>query len=103
MAVIGEMRHRIEIHTITKVADAFGKSQTETDTLTATVWAQMTPSGGGEAKEAGKPTATNTVIFRIRKMTLTEKQKIKYGLIWYNITRIDDGKRYLDVTAEKKV
>src|SRR5512146_3167549 len=101
--MIGEMRYRIGIYTVTETADTNFGGVAEDNTLTKTLWASMIPGGGSEEKEAGKITATNQVTWRIRKTALTEKQKIKYGLVWYNILRIDEEKRYLNVLAEKKV
>lgn len=107
MAQIGDLDRRIEIYTLTEARDGFGQG-VPTDALLVTVWASVLPSVGSESQQGKRPVAVNEIQFLIRYRTgVTEKMKIKYNLVYYHITKIDENvkegrKRYLILTAEKR-
>jgi len=100
----GDLDRRIVIYTATTARDSMGQS-VETPAILATVWAKITPVGGGEDTEGDKVTASNRVMFTIRFRTdVTEAMQILFDTEYYDIVTIEkpDRKRRLEITAEKK-
>lgn len=100
----GDLDRRVIIYTATTATDSFGQD-VATDAILATVWAKITPVGGGEDTEGNKVTASNRVMFTIRHRTdVTEKMKVKFDSEYYDILTIEkpDRKRRLEITGEKR-
>ncbi|MAL42896.1 phage head closure protein [Hyphomonas sp.] len=100
MSLIGEMRNRIALQTLSSSTDAGGGKTTSYSTQT-TVWAKVVNNSGSESVFGDQLRATNNFTFTIRYLsTLTTAYRISYDSKTFNITGIvdlDEGKRKFQV------
>jgi len=100
--MIGNLDRRIIIQNYTATTNDFGEP-VKSWTTTATIWAGVRYGQGNERIMADKETVTADCIFTIRYRTITEKTRIVYAGVNYDITHIAEvgRKRYLELLANK--
>lgn len=101
---IGNLDRRITLANCTSSIDTFGGA-TESYSTLATVWAWVRYKSGNESLFKTKETVSADAIFTIRYRTLTEKTRITFETVIYDIVHIAEvGRReYLELTARKIV
>lgn len=100
---LGSLDRRITLQNYTATQSDYGESIPTYSTL-ATVWAMVKPINGNESVTADKITVKADCLFTIRYRTsVTEKTRIVYNSVNYDITNISEvGRRkYLELTAKK--
>lgn len=88
----GRLRHRVVVERATDGTDAYG-DQVQTWTTLATVWAGIEPLSGREYLSAAHIQAdvsTRIVMRGIPGVTLTPKDRIRYGARLFDIKQIVD-------------
>lgn len=101
--MIGELDRRVVLYSFTETQSASGMP-TKSWSIYRTVWAFVEDGGGAETITAEAPTPKANLFFTIRyNSAITEKYRILYNSVKYNITHIEeiDRKRYLKLTAMK--
>ena len=105
---IGQMDTRIIFERVTEALSASGTPVETWATLRET-WAYKEKQNTGDSEQfhADRQTAISTEVFIVRYFDgLTEKDRINFGGILYDILMIDDTitrKRHLKIHAEKRV
>ena len=100
---IGEMDRRINLYNPTVAKSATGEP-TRTFTLLKACFAKVEYSGGTENIITDAPTVTAEMYFTIRYCTgVTEKTRIEYHSVNYNITHIEEigRKMFYKLSASK--
>ena len=105
---IGQMDTRITFERVTEALSSTG-TPVETWAELRKTWAYREKQNTGDAEQyhADRQVAISTEVFIVRYFTgLTEKDRINFGGILYDILMIDDTidrKRHLKIHAEKRV
>ncbi len=90
MSLIGQMRNRISLQSLSTSFDA-GGGQTASFSTSTTVWAKVENLSGGESVFGDQLRGTNSYRFTIRYVSsLTEKFRISYNSKTFNITNVQD-------------
>ena len=86
--MIGEMRNRIIIQTLSGATDAAGGQATSYGS-NVTVWAKVTNNSGSEGMFGDQVRSTNNYTFTIRYLSsVTTKHRISYNSQFFDITHI---------------
>jgi SPP1 family predicted phage head-tail adaptor len=87
----GSLNRKIEIQTNTPVPDSFNQP-IDNWTTTATAWASIVTTGGGEFYAAQKVNADTQALFKIRyRQGVTTLNRIKYGSRIFEILAVNDA------------
>ena len=101
---IGDLRHRIELQSVTRTADGMG-GFTESWATVSTVWAAIWPNAAKEVLENQQLGLNVTHRIRIRyHATVTAAWRIKFGTRYFNIVSIlnpNEQNRLLDLICEE--
>ena len=101
-----DLKHKIEIHRLTEVADPLG-GFTTTWSLLKPKWAKVAPMSGRELIHADKIDATAASTFTVRFDTdILESDKIVFKGEEYNIrsiVNVDEEDRFLSILGERGV
>ena len=88
MSLIGQMRNRIAIQTLSSSLDA-GGGRSHSYSTSTTVWAKVENLSGTESEFGNQFRDTSSFRFTIRYLsTLTELSRISYDSKFFNITHI---------------
>ena len=107
MSLIGQMRNRIALQSLSTSSDAGGGQSASFSTAT-TVWAKAENLSGTEGVFGDQIRGTNNYRFTIRYYSsLTKKHRISYDSKTFNITDIKDlaegRKRFQEILATEGV
>lgn len=100
---IGELDRRVDLYNYTETQSTTGQPA-KTWTLYKSVFAKIEYGGGSESITAASPTPVADLFFVVRYDTLiTEKTRVYYRGVKYNITHIEEVERKLfyRLTASK--
>ena len=101
---IGDLRHRVELHSFTSVADGMGGT-TDSWTLVDKVRAAIWPVSAKEQMRADAPTMTITHRVRIRYYAdLTPAWRIMFGTRYFSIVsliNINEKNEVLDLLCKE--
>jgi SPP1 family predicted phage head-tail adaptor len=90
MSLIGQMRNRIVLQTLSTSSDGAGGQSASFGTAT-TVWAKVENLSGSESIFGDQLRGTNSYRFTIRYYSaLTEKYRISYNSKTFNISYVQD-------------
>ncbi len=101
-----DLKHKIQIHRLTEVADPLGGFETSW-VLLKSKWAKVAPMSGRELIHADKIDATAASTFTVRfDADILESDKIVFKGNDYNIrsiVNIDEEDRFLSILGERGV
>lgn len=97
-SAIGRLRHRLTLESVSRTPDG-GGGASESWTTVATVWAEITPTGGAEAMDADALTGriSHQIVFRYRS-NVAPAMRLRSGSRTFEITAvidIDERRRWL--------
>lgn len=107
MSLIGQMRNRIALQSLSTSMDA-GGGQTASFSTSNTVWAKAENLSGSESVFGDQIRGTNSYRFTIRYISsLTKKHRISYDSKTFDITDIKDlvegRKKFQEILATEGV
>jgi SPP1 family predicted phage head-tail adaptor len=103
----GRLRHRVTVQRATDAIDQYG-DQTPTWTSLGTVWASVEPLNGREyfaAAQMQSEVSTRIVIRPISGVTLTPKDRVKFGSRYFDIQSVinrDERNRELQLLCVER-
>jgi SPP1 family predicted phage head-tail adaptor len=103
----GRLRHRVTVQRATDSIDQYG-DQTPTWTSLGTVWASVEPLSGREyfaAAQMQSEVSTRIVIRPISGVTLTPKDRVKFGSRYFDIQSVinrDERNRELQLLCVER-
>ena len=103
----GRLRHRVTVQRATDAIDQYG-DQTPTWTALGTVWASVEPLNGREyfaAAQMQSEVSTRIVIRPISGVTLTPKDRVKFGSRYFDIQSVinrDERNRELQLLCVER-
>ena len=91
----GDLRHRVVLEEAQRVSDGAG-GYTETWVALATLWAALSPSGGGEGVEAGRLAGRVSHIITVRhRAGVTPAMRFRQGArVFHILAVIDEAARH---------
>jgi SPP1 family predicted phage head-tail adaptor len=104
--MIGQLRKRLELQTITETADG-GGGFTETWTKVTIIWGSIKPLDARERLRAMvlETPITHKIMLRYRT-DITTKSRLLFGTRIFNVREvinIDERNKYLEILAEENV